>query len=110
MIGSKPTTLEQKGINAVSEINPKAIEEAKAHDLKKDTPKGVSGITVLIKDNVNTNTMPTSGGTYALKDFTPKNNADLVDALQKNGAILLGKSNLSEMANFMARKMPSGYS
>lgn len=99
-----------KGINAVSEINPKAIEEAKAHDLKKDTPKGVSGIPVLIKDNVNTNTLPTSGGAYALKDFTPKNNADLVDALQKYGAILLGKSNLSEMANFMARKMPSGYS
>lgn len=61
-----------KGINAVSEINPKAIEEAKAHDLKKDTPKGVSGIPVLIKDNVNTNTLPTSGGAYALKDFTPK--------------------------------------
>ena len=54
--------------------------------------------------------MPTSGGTYALKDFTPKDDADVVTALTNSGAIILGKSNLSELANFMDTKMPSGYS
>ena len=61
----------EKGINAVAAINPKAIEEARALDASSATPAGMRGIPVLVKDNVNTNTMPTSGGTYALKDFTP---------------------------------------
>lgn len=100
----------EKGINAVAAINPKAIEEARALDASSATPAGMRGIPVLVKDNVNTNTMPTSGGTYALKDFTPKDDADAVTALTNGGAIILGKSNLSELANFMDTKMPSGYS
>ena len=100
----------EKGINAVAAINPKAIEEARALDASSATPAGMRGIPVLVKDNVNTNTMPTSGGTYALKDFTPKDDADVVTALTNSGAIILGKSNLSELANFMDTKMPSGYS
>lgn len=100
----------KKGINSVAEINPKAIIEAKLHDSKNENPKGISGIPILVKDNINTNTMATSGGTYALKDFLPKNNADIITGLKNHGAILLGKSNLSEMANFMASTMPSGYS
>ena len=100
----------EKGINAVAAINPKAIEEARALDASSATPAGMRGIPVLVKDNVNTNTMPTSDGTYALKDFTPKDDADVVTALTNSGAIILGKSNLSELANFMDTKMPSGYS
>ena len=100
----------EKGINAVAAINPKAIEEARTLDASSATPAGMRGIPVLVKDNVNTNTMPTSGGTYALKDFTPKDDADVVTALTNSGAIILGKSNLSELANFMDTKMPSGYS
>ena len=83
---------------------------ARALDASSATPAGMRGIPVLVKDNVNTNTMPTSGGTYALKDFTPKDDADVVTALTNSGAIILGKSNLSELANFMDTKMPSGYS
>lgn len=99
----------EKGINSVGEINPKAIEQARLLDkTKRNSP--VYGIPVLIKDNINTNDMATSGGTYGLKDFIPKENSDIVKELISNGAIILGKSNLSELANFMANKMPSGYS
>lgn len=100
----------EKGINAVAEINPKAIEEARACDSSTGKAEGIKGIPVLIKDNVNTKDMPTSGGTYALKDFLPSKNAELVEELIKSDAVILGKSNLSELANFMDTKMPSGYS
>ena len=100
----------EKGLNAVAAINPKAIEEARALDASPAAPTGMRGIPVLVKDNINTNTMPTSGGTYALKDITPSDNAEMVTALVNSGAIILGKSNLSELANFMDTRMPSGYS
>lgn len=100
----------EQGLNAVAEINPKAVEQARARDASPDKGKNMTGIPVLLKDNINTNDMPTSGGTYALKDFVPAKNAPLVERLLENGAVILGKSNLSELANFMDTRMPSGYS
>lgn len=99
-----------KGLNAVTEINPNAINDARAKDKAPDNGNNISGIPVLIKDNINTNNMPTSGGTVALSNFTPKTNADLVNELINAGAIILGKANLSELANYMDAKMPGGYS
>lgn len=98
------------GLNATVEINPNVMAEARACDHHPEKGHGLTGIPVLLKDNINTKNMPSSAGTLALKDFLPKENASLVDALLKSNAILLGKSNLSELANFMDYKMPSGYS
>lgn len=101
----------KKGLNAVMEINPKAIEEAKKLDNENAAGKNkMYGIPVLLKDNINTKDMNTSGGTIALKDFKPIENAPFVDTLIKNKAIILGKSNLSELANYFDTSMPSGYS
>ncbi|NLD20476.1 MAG: amidase [Clostridiales bacterium] len=100
----------ERGINAVATINPNAIKEAKLHDTKPVKKGSMWGIPILIKDNINTKNMTTSGGTYALKDFVPENNAEMVDELIGSGAVILGKSNLSELANHMDNKMPSGYS
>lgn len=98
------------GLNATVEINPNVMAEARACDHHPEKGRDLTGIPVLIKDNINTKNMPTSGGTFALKDFRPKDNATVVNELIKSGAIILGKSNLSELANFMDYKMPSGYS
>lgn len=101
----------KKGINAVMEINPNAISEAKKLDEEKSTNKTpLYGIPVLVKDNINTKDMATSAGTLALKDFKPSENAPLINKLIENKAIILGKSNLSELANFFDVLMPSGYS
>lgn len=101
----------EKGLNAVVEINPSAIEEAKKLDADKNATKNpMYGIPVLVKDNINTSQMATSAGTVALKDFKPATNAPVVDNLIQNKAILLGKANLSELANFVDTRMPSGYS
>ena len=101
----------KKGINAVMEINPKAIEEAKKLDAEKVAHKDpIYGIPVLVKDNINTKDMATSAGTIALKDFKPSENAPLINKLLEHKAILLGKANLSELANYVDTQMPNGYS
>lgn len=100
----------EKGINAVMEINPNAIKEAENRDKEEGSKSGIYGMPVLLKDNINTKDMSTSGGTYALKDFVPSDNAVVTDQLIKNGAIILGKSNMAELANYMDLNMPNGYS
>ncbi|MGI6258125.1 MAG: amidase family protein [Anaerovoracaceae bacterium] len=100
----------KKGLNAVMEINPNAIKEAEERDKMSGEKAGVFGMPVLLKDNINTKDMSTSGGTYALKDFVPESNAVVTDQLIKNGAIILGKSNMAELANYMDFNMPNGYS
>ncbi|WP_425539236.1 amidase family protein [Microaceticoccus formicicus] len=101
----------KKGLNSVMEINPNAISEAKKLDSEKtESINPMYGIPVLVKDNINTKDMKTSAGTIALKDFQPSENAPVIESLIKNKAIILGKANLSELANFVDTKMPSGYS
>ena len=105
--------LDQKehGLNSVVAVNPDAIEEAKKADRASiDKKTGVFGIPVLLKDNINTANIPTSSGAEAFTNFIPSKDAELVDTLRKNGAVILGKNNLSEFANYMSTTMPSGYS
>ncbi len=109
LINIKELDQSEMGNNAVSEVNPKAIEEARKYDkMKEDMP--LKGIPILAKENINTNDMPTSSGTYALKDFIPKEDAPVIKELKSNGAIILGKTNLSELSNWMSLQNPSGYS
>ena len=100
----------KNGNNAVSEINPNAIKLAKESDKKSFAGQPLKGIPVLIKENINTKDLPTSAGAYALKDFKPATNAPVVNELEKHGAIILGKTNLSEMSNYMSKRNPNGYS
>jgi len=100
-------------VNAVRCIAPDAIEQAHALDDERAAsgPRGpLHGVTVLVKDNIDVAGLPTTGGTIALRDNVPSGHAPLVRRLRDAGAVVLGKTNLTEMANFMARDMPSGYS
>lgn len=102
-------------LRSVIEINPDALAIADQSD--KDRKKGKSrgalhGIPVLIKDNIDTaDKMKTTAGSLALAGApTPKQDAFLVQQLRKNGAVILGKANLSEWANFRSTKSISGWS
>ena len=100
--------------NPIAVISPYAMKQAKEADFnrKKGRSKGLlQGIPILIKDNIMyADGTPTTANSYALKDFIPKYNAPIVDALLASGAVILGKANLSEFAYFMGdEKMPSGY-
>lgn len=101
--------------NAIAEISGDALKEAKALDAERahSGPRSkLHGIPVLLKDNINTTDgMLTTAGSLALLDNHATYEATLVKKLRKAGAIILGKTNLSEFAYFMHQKdMPSGYS
>lgn len=86
-------------INAIIEINPKALEDADRLDaaFKKTGLTGaLHGIPILVKDAIATTDLPTTGGSLSLKGFVPKNEAVIVHKLKAAGAIILGKTNLDE--------------
>ena len=105
---------EKKGYNSVIVVNEHAVEEARKRDKNyHENRKNVSsiyGIPVMLKDNINTADMPTSAGAEAFSNFYPSEDAELVKKLKENGAIILGKNNLSEFANYVSSIMPAGYS
>ncbi|CAI6060617.1 amidase family protein [Cohnella sp. JJ-181] len=104
-------------LDAVASINPNALALAKASDaaVKADPSKaaGMFGIPILIKDNIGTaaaDGMPTTAGSIALANNYPQDDSFLSGKLKASGAIILGKTNLSEFANFITSGMRSGYS
>jgi len=101
-------------LNAISEINPEVYEIARLLDTErkfKGTRSMIHGIPLVIKDNINTkDKMHTSASSLALADFYAPYDAFIVKKLRDAGAIILGKTNLSEFAYFMSfDNMPSGY-
>ncbi len=101
-------------LNAIIEINPDAIEIAKAMDIERSKGKirsALHGIPILIKDNIDTaDKMMTTAGSLALLNHHAKEDAFIVKQLRAAGAVLLGKTNLSEWANFRSTKSCSGWS
>ncbi len=100
-------------IHAVLRTDPTALRQAAASDARHRqgrTRGPLDGIPVLLKDNVNTRDLPTTAGSLALSGRPPKTDAALVSRLREAGAVILGKTNLSEWANFRAAKPTSGWS
>ena len=102
----------ETGINAILSLNPQA--ETQAVELDAEARAGrwrgaLHGIPVLIKDNIETRDLPTTGGTAALADNNTGRDAALVEALRNSGALILGKTNLSELANYMSENAPAGW-
>jgi amidase len=108
--------VDQKGpaLNSVIEFNPDALEIAEALDRERKAkgPRGpLHGIPVLIKDNIDTaDRMHTTAGSLALMDARPPEDAFLVRRLRDAGAVILGKTNLSEWANIRCSYSTSGWS
>ncbi|MGH2753116.1 MAG: amidase family protein, partial [Actinomycetota bacterium] len=100
-------------LNSIREIDPDALDLAAKLDAERDAsgPRGpLHGIPVLLKDNVGTVNLPTTAGSIALKGSVPLDDAFLTAQLRDAGAIILGKTNLSEFANWVDLSMPNGYS
>jgi amidase len=101
-------------VNAVIELNPDALAIADALDAERaaGTVRGpLHGIPVLIKDNIDTaDRMRKTAGSLALASHTPAQDAFIVERLRAAGAVLLGKTNLSEWANFRSTRSSSGWS
>lgn len=101
--------IRMKDYNAVISLNPEALKQAEA--LTYDESHGVLyGMPVLVKDNISVVGLPTTAGAAVLKDYVADTDAELVRLLKEKGAIILGKANLSEWANFMSTDSSNGYS
>jgi amidase len=101
-------------LQSVLTINPDAIEQAKALDeqLAAGEPIGaLHGVPILLKDNIESaDNMPTTAGALALKDNMTGRDSPLAAGLRAEGAIILGKTNLSQWANFRSESSMSGWS
>ena len=101
-------------INAVIELNPDALNIADGLDNERKSGKvrgPLHGIPVLIKDNINTaDKMMTTAGALALEGNKASKDAFIIKHLREAGAVLLGKTNLSEWANFRSSRSTSGWS
>lgn len=101
-------------LNSVIALNPDAVDEARALDQERREhgPRGpLHGIPILIKDNIETeDKVPTTAGSYALANNFASRDARVVAALRAAGAVILGKTNLSEWAGFRSLRSTSGWS
>lgn len=101
-------------INSIIELNPDAIHIAESLDTERKMlgVRGpLHGIPIVLKDNIDTaDKMHTSAGSIALENHIAKEDSFVAQQLRDAGAVLLGKANLTEWANFMTEGMPNGYS
>jgi len=100
-------------LNAVIDINPAALQEAEARDAERKARKSrgpLHGIPVLIKDNIDVAGMINSAGSLAFVDNRPPADAFVIRRLRDAGVVILGRSNLSEWANFRSTRSTSGWS
>lgn len=99
-------------LRATLAVNPRALETADRLDRERaaGTVRGpLHGVPIALKDNIQTADMPTTGGALAFADFVPPFDARLVSELRAAGAIILAKTTLTELANWVAADMPNGY-
>ena len=99
-------------LNAVVTVNPQALALADARDRERaqGTIRGpLHGIPVALKDNIHTTAMRTTGGALAFADLVPPYDATLTTNLEAAGAIILAKTQLTELANWVASGMPGNY-
>lgn len=103
----------QNKINSILTLNPNALAVAEALDLERQQtgPRSLlHGVPILLKDNVDTFDLPTTAGSVALAGSIPPDDAFITQKLRDAGAVILGKTNLTEFANYLTTGMPAGYS
>lgn len=100
-------------LNAVIEVNPDALAEAEARDVERRAGQvrgALHGLPVLVKDNIDVAGLVNSAGSLAMAEHRPAEDAFLIRRLREAGAVILGKTNLSEWANFRSTRSSSGWS
>jgi amidase len=100
-------------LNAAITINPHALDEADARDRERaigHVRGPLHGIPIAIKDNIHTTNMPTTGGALAFDGFVPPYEATVTRNLREGGAIIIAKTVMTELANYIAVGMPTNYS
>lgn len=100
-------------LHSVIATNPQALTQARALDAERRAGRvrgPLHGVPILLKDNIEAAELPTTAGSLALKDNRTNRDAPLTARLREAGAVILGKTNLSEWANIRSRDSISGWS
>ena len=100
-------------LNAAITINPRALAEADERDRERKAGRirgPLHGIPIAIKDNIHTTDMPTTGGALAFARLVPPYEATLTRNLRDAGAIIIAKTVMTELANWVSDRMPTNYS
>jgi indoleacetamide hydrolase len=101
----------QRSLNAVTSIDPSSVL-AHARDVDRARDKGarlpaLAGLPILVKDNIDTLGLPTTAGTPSLERYFPRSNALVIERLSRQGAIVLGKANMHELAGGVTSSNPT---
>jgi amidase len=100
-------------LKAAISVNPLALDEADDRDRERREGRlrgPLHGIPIALKDNIHTTDMPTTGGALAFEAFVPPYEATLTRNLHEAGAVIIAKTSLTELANWVATGMPTNYS
>ena len=104
--------LHEDRLNAIIYVNPRALEEADALDRERAAGRirgPLHGIPIALKDNIQTRDMPTTGGALAFAGLVPPYDATVTTRLREAGAIILAKTQMTELANWVTVGMPANY-
>ncbi|MFN8061939.1 MAG: amidase family protein [Vicinamibacterales bacterium] len=99
-------------INAIIAVNPSALDVARALDRERAAGKvrgPLHGVPIALKDIINTSDLPTTGGALAFAGITPPYDATLTASLRAAGAVIIAKTQLTELANWVTVGMPNNY-
>jgi amidase len=99
-------------LHATLYVNPRALEEADERDRERQAGRvrgPLHGIPIALKDNIHTTDMPTTGGALAFAGLVPPYEATLTKNLRDGGAIIIAKTTMTELANWVAAAMPTNY-
>jgi amidase len=105
--------LYEERLNATLAVNPTALAEAESRDRERARGRvrgPLHGIPIALKDNIHTTDMPTTGGAIAFEGFVPPYDATLTRNLREAGAVIIAKTVMTELANWVASGMPGNYS
>ena len=100
----------KNGLNCIAELDPTAADQARAMDECDSRDLPLRGVPVLVKDNIDVKGLHTTAGSLALEDNIARSDAPVIRNLRWNGAVILGKANMTEFANYVSQEMPGGYS